>query len=74
MKMTYTLRNLDCANCALKMERAIAALPEVQSVSVSFLSQKLRLELVEGAAPEAVMKKVARLVHKVEPDCEVQGL
>ena len=45
MKKTYKLIDLDCANCAAKMERAIAELPEVKSVSVSFLKQKMSVEL-----------------------------
>ncbi len=71
MKKTYALRDLDCANCALKMEQQILALPEIESASVSFLSQKMRLEFAEGAEPEKVMKKIVKLIHKVEPDCEV---
>ena len=45
MKKTYKLVDLDCANCAAKMERAIAELPEVKAVSVSFLKQKMSVEL-----------------------------
>ena len=44
MKKVFKLVDLDCANCAAKMERAIAQLDGVQSVTVSFLAQKLTLE------------------------------
>jgi len=71
MKKTYKMRDLDCANCAAKMERSIAQLPEVKSVSVSFLSQKMSVELEDEACRDEVMKKIVRLVKKVEPDCEV---
>lgn len=71
MKKTYQLRNLDCANCAAKMERAIAQLPEVEEVSVSFLTQKMRLTISDAVNADDVMEKVVRLVAKVEPDCEV---
>lgn len=71
MKKIYQLRDLDCANCAAKMEHAIAQLPEVQSVSVSFLRQKMSLVLTENACLDEVMQKIIRLIKKVEPDCEV---
>ncbi len=71
MKKTYQLRDLDCANCAAKMERAIAALPEVKAVSVSFVTQRMCVELDDECLREEVMKKIVRLVKKVEPDCEV---
>ena len=71
MKKTYKMRDLDCANCAAKMERAISQLPEVKSVSVSFLSQKMSVELEDESCRDAVMQQVVRLVRKVEPDCEV---
>lgn len=71
MKKTYKMRDLDCANCAAKMERAISQLPEVTSASVSFLGQKMSVELEDEACRDEVMKKIVRLVKKVEPDCEV---
>ena len=71
MKKTYKLIDLDCANCAAKMERAIAELPEVKSVSVSFLKQKMSVELEDESIREEVMKKIVRLIEKVEPDCEL---
>ena len=71
MKKTYILIDLDCANCAAKMERAIAELPEVKSVSVSFLKQKMSVELEDESIRDEVMKKIVRLIEKVEPDCEL---
>ena len=71
MKKTYKLIDLDCANCAAKMERAIAELPEVKSVSVSFLKQKMIVELEDESIRDEVMKKIVRLIEKVEPDCEL---
>ena len=71
MKKTYKLIDLDCANCAAKMERAIAELPEVKSVSVSFLKQKMSVELEDESIRDEVMQKIVRLIEKVEPDCEL---
>lgn len=70
MKKRFKLDNLDCANCAAKMERMIAALDGVQSVSVSFLTQKLTLE-AEDDKFEALVDEAARIVKKIEPDCEL---
>ncbi len=67
MKKVYKLQDLDCANCAAKMERAIAALPEVAAVTVSFMTQKMTIDW-QG---EEDLKKVIQLIKKVEPDCEV---
>ena len=68
MKKTFKLVDLDCANCAQKMEDAINKLPGVTAATVSFMTQKLTLEADDG---DSVMKDVVRCVRKVEPDCEV---
>ena len=68
MKKTYKLIDLDCANCAAKMETAIKKLPGVTDATVSFLTQKMT---VEAEDLDAVMKDVVKCVKKVEPDCEV---
>ena len=70
MKKTYKMENLDCANCAAKMERSIAALEEVKSVSVSFMAQKMTVE-TEGDDQSALMKQILKLCRKVEPDVEI---
>lgn len=71
MKKTYRLRDLDCANCAAKMERAIAKLPEVEAVTVSFFTQKMTLEFADATDEAALLKAVKRTIARVEPDCEV---
>ena len=71
MKKTYKLLDLDCANCAAKMERAIAELPEVKSVSVSFLKQKMSVELEDESVRDEVMETIIQVIRKVEPDCEL---
>ena len=68
MKITYKLIDLDCANCAAKMEAAIKKLPGVTDATVSFLTQKMTIEADDL---DAVMKDVVKCVKKVEPDCEV---
>ena len=68
MKKTYKLVDLDCANCAAKMEDAIKKLPGVTDATVSFLTQKMTIEADDL---DAIMKDVVKCVKKVEPDCEV---
>ena len=70
MKKRFKLIDLDCANCAAKMEDAIKKLPGVNDASVSFLSQKLTLD-VEDARFDEVLAEVVRVCRKVEPDCTV---
>ena len=70
MKKTYQMRDLDCANCAAKMEDAIRKLEGVQNVSVSFLTQKLTIEAEEDWLDE-IMRQAVKACKKVEPDCEI---
>ena len=70
MKKTFKLEDLDCANCAAKMENGIKKLEGVQSASVSFMTQRLTIE-VEEKDFDAIMKQVAAVCRKVEPDCRI---
>ena len=71
MKKVFKLVDLDCANCAAKMERAIAQLDGVQNVTVSFLAQKLTLE-ADDARFDEIVREMVKCVKKVEPDCEIE--
>ena len=70
MKKTYKLIDLDCANCAAKMETAIQKIDGVTSATVSFMSQKMTVEGGD-ARFDAIMKEVVKVCRKVEPDCEI---
>ncbi len=70
MKKTFKLVDLDCANCAAKMETAIKKIDGVTSASVSFMNQKMTIE-ADDAAFDAIMEKVVKTIKKVEPGCEV---
>jgi len=70
MKKVFKLEDLDCANCAAKMERAIAKIDGVTSVTVSFLSQRLTIEADETNF-EGIMKEVVKVCKKVDPDCRI---
>ena len=71
MKKTFKLEDLDCANCAAKMETAINKLEGVQKATVSFMTQKMKVEFEEGADPAATMQQVLKNCKKVESDCEI---
>ncbi len=70
MKKTFDLEDLDCANCAAKMEDGIRKIPGVQSVSVNFLTQKMSLE-AEDAAFDSILKQAVKVCRKIEPDCRI---
>lgn len=70
MKKVFKLEDLDCANCALKMENAIKKIDGVNDASVSFIAQKLTID-ADDAAFDDIMKKVVKTIRKVEPDCTV---
>ncbi|MGI5962768.1 MAG: cation transporter [Lawsonibacter sp.] len=70
MKKSYSLINLDCANCAAKMENGIRKLDGVTGVTVSFLTQKLTLEAPEEQFQE-ILEQAVKVCKKVEPDCKV---
>ena len=70
MKKTFKMIDLECANCAAKMEAAIKKLPGVNDASVSFLTQKLMLD-AEDDSFEAAVQEAAKICRKIEPDCRV---
>ena len=69
MKKSYKI-DVDCANCAAKMERAVAKIPGVKSVSISFLTQKISVE-TDGDSLDEIMKEAARVCKKVERGCVI---
>ncbi len=70
MKKTYILEDLDCAHCAAEIEAAIGKLDGITSSTVSFLTQKLVVE-VEDAKAAGIIKEIKKVVKKYEPDVEV---
>ena len=69
MKKTFKLNDLDCANCAAKMENEINKLEGVEA-TVSFMTQKLTVSAPDDDF-DGIMKKIVKLCKKVEPDCEI---
>lgn len=70
MKKSYKIE-VDCANCALKMEEAAKTVDGVQDAVVSFMTQKMNVEFADGADDKAVMQAVRKACKKVEDDCEI---
>ena len=70
MKKTFRLKDLDCANCAAKMERSIKKLDGVTDASVNFLTQKMTVDADESRFEE-IMDEVVKLCRRVEPDCVI---
>ena len=70
MKKTYKIE-VDCANCAAKMEDAARKTPGVANATVNFMTLKMIVEFEEGAEPGAVMQDVLKNCKRVEDDCEI---
>ncbi len=68
MKKRFKLTDLDCANCAAKMENAIKKIDGVNDATVSFMAQKMTVD-ADDARFDDIMKEVVAVCKKVEPDC-----
>ena len=71
MKKKFDLTDLDCANCAAKMEDAINRIDGVTAATVSFIQQRLTIEAEEERFEE-IMDVVVRVCRRVEPDCTIE--
>lgn len=70
MKKVFKLKDLDCANCAAKMEAGIKKIPGVKNASVNFMMQKMTIES-DTEDFDALMQEVVKVCAKVEPNCEI---
>lgn len=70
MKKKFKLIDLDCANCAAKMEDSIKKIPGVLDANVSFMTQKMTITARDDQFDE-IMKQVVNVCKKVEPDCQI---
>ena len=70
MKKTYKI-DVDCANCAAKMEDAAKNTAGVKDATVNFMTLKMKIEFEDGADIDAVMNEVKNNCKKVESDCEI---
>ena len=70
MKKKFKLQDLDCANCAAKMEEAITKIDGVNDASVNFMMQKMTID-ADDSKFDDIMKEVVTVCAKVEPDCKI---
>ena len=70
MKKVFRMQDLDCANCAAKMENAISRIDGVQKVAISFLAQKMTLE-ADDARFDEIVKQALACCKRVDGECEV---
>ncbi|WP_303691518.1 heavy-metal-associated domain-containing protein [Megamonas hypermegale] len=71
MKKTIKLIDLDCANCAAKIENAVKKIEGVTNASVSFMAQKMTLEAPDDKFAQ-VLEEAKTLIHKLEPDITIK--
>ena len=70
MTKRFNLIDLDCANCAAKMETAIKKIAGVEDASVSFMTQKMTIQ-ADPERFEEIMDQVVKACRQVEPDCQI---
>lgn len=70
MKKSYKI-DVDCANCANKMEQADKATEGVKDATVNFMMLKMKVEFEDGVEPKTVMEQVRQNCKRVEDDCEI---
>ena len=70
MKKKFKLIDLDCANCAAKMEEAIKKIEGITDASVNFMMQKMTIEAPDDQF-DRIVNEAVQVIAKVEPDCQV---
>ena len=73
MKIKFKIKGLDCANCAAELERAIQKIDGVTEASLSFMTEKLVMEIEDNRKDE-VLKNLKKVVKKEEPDCTIEEI
>lgn len=73
MKMKFKIKGIDCANCAAELERSIQKIDGVTEASLSFMTEKLVME-IEDDRKDEVLKNLKKVVKKEEPDCNIEEI
>ena len=71
MRKTFELENLECANCAAKMERDISAFPEVKKCTITFMTSRKSITIVDGADLDDVLDRAQKVMRSYEKDCTI---
>lgn len=73
MIYNFEIKGLDCANCALELEREINKIDGVISASINFMTEKMQVECNESQKEE-IFKKIKKVVKREEPDCTLKDI
>ena len=71
MRKTYELENLECANCAAKMEKDISAFPEVKKCTITFMTSRMSITVNDDADLDDVLDRAQKVMHSYEKDCTI---
>ena len=71
MKYKFKIKGIDCANCALELERAIKKVYGVNQANINFITERFEFECDENNF-EDIMKKIQKVIKKEEPDCKIE--
>lgn len=71
MRKSFQLEDLECANCAAKMEREISAFPEVRKCTVTFMTSRMSITVDDDADLDAVLDKAQKVISSYERDCHI---
>lgn len=71
MRKTYELENLECANCAAKMEKDISAFPEVKKCTITFMTSRMSITINDDADLDDVLDRAQKVMRSYEKDCTI---
>lgn len=71
MRKTYTLEELDCANCAAKMEAAIQKIPGVEKATVTFMTSRMSLVVADDADLAGILEQAQKAISRVDSACKI---
>ena len=71
MRKTYQLEDLECANCAAKMEKDISAFPEVKKCTITFMTSRMSITVEDDADLEDVLDRAQKVMRSYEKDCTI---
>ena len=74
MKIKFKIRGLDCANCAVELERKINKLDGIDEANINFIAERMELEIYDDEDKEEVIKRVKKLIKKEEPDVRIEEI
>ena len=73
MKYNFKIQGIDCANCAIELEKQINKVEGIEKATINFIAEKMYIEC-EEQQKEEIMKKVKKVIKKEEPDCEFKEI